>query len=497
MYVPFERRAVVVEKLQNRTNSPAEQERVVLLWGASELRRDLASRGLASRAARGLRQLLQPKEALEARAIVIGDAALRDLPVAEVITDLRRVWPLVDIVLWCRRASASLVREALRAGARDVLITPLVETAARGVSEVIDSQQLLPRAVREGDKAALPSTFERMVSRSPKMWDVFDLATRVAHTDATVLLIGETGTGKELLARAIHRRSKRTGRFVAVNCGAVQDSLIDSELFGHTKGSFTGAHNDKPGLFRHAEKGTLMLDEIVTLPLAAQHRLLRAVQEGAVRPVGGHSEEPVDVRLIAAASTSLEDDVQRGRFREDLFYRLDVIRLEIPPLRERREDIIYLFGHFAREVAAQYNIARPDVSDAFLDTLIEYAWPGNVRQLENFTERLVLTQTGRRVTSSHLRKLLPFRQARTPGTRRRWSTEEPEAPVIAADKTLEEALGPQVDALERAYLEACLAATKGRITEAAERAGISRRTLLRKLKRHRIDKRRFRKSAPE
>lgn len=472
--------------------SPPRETRVVLLWAAAELRRDLSARGVDCRVARGLRQLLQPREALEARAIVIGESALRNLSVSEVVTDLRRVWPLVDIVLWCRRASAGLVREALRAGARDVLISPSGDSAARGVIEVLESQRLLPRAAREGDKGAHPSTFERLVSRSPKMWDIFDLATRVANTDATVLLLGETGTGKELMARAIHRRSRRSGRFVAINCGAVQDTLIDSELFGHEKGAFTGAQASKAGLFRHADGGTLMLDEIANLPLAAQHRLLRALQEGAVRPVGGHSEEPVDVRVVAAASTALDDEVQQGRFREDLFYRLDVIRLEIPPLRERREDIIYLFGHFAREVASQYNVARPDVSDDFLDGLVDYAWPGNVRQLENFTERLVLTQTGRRVTSAHLRKLLPFRRSEEAAVAERARKGQESTPAVSPDKTLEEAIGPHVDALERAYLVACLERTKGRITEAAARAGVSRRTLLRKLKHHRIDKRDYR-----
>jgi DNA-binding NtrC family response regulator len=324
------------------------------------------------------------------------------------------------------------------------------------------------------------------------MWDLFDTATRVAATEATVLILGETGTGKELLARAIHERSQRAGRFVAVNCGAVQDQLIDSELFGHEKGAFTGALTSKPGLFRHANEGTLMLDEIGNLPLNAQYRLLRALQEGAVRPVGGHAEVPVDVRVIAATSTALDEAVVQGTFREDLFYRLDVIRLELPPLRERQEDVIYLFGHFARECATQYNVERPDVSDDFLDSLVSYDWPGNVRQLQNFTERFVLTRTGQRVTSEALHDMLPFKGSGRPAPRIREERRGP--PPIDTNVPLEQALAPHVAALERAYLEECLRQAKGRMAKAAERAGISRRTLLRKMKHHGIDKVRFRRS---
>lgn len=318
------------------------------------------------------------------------------------------------------------------------------------------------------------------------MWDLFDTAVRVANADATVLILGETGTGKELLARAIHEHSGRPGRFVAVNCGAVQDSLIDSELFGHVEGAFTGATTTKAGLFRHAEAGTIMLDEIGNIPQSAQHRLLRVLQEGAVRPVGGESEEPVDCRVIAATSDLLEEAVTLGTFREDLFYRLDVIRLELPPLRERKEDIIYLFGYFAREVAEQYNVSRPDVTNAFLDALVSYAWPGNVRQLQNFTERFVLTRTGQRAGGDTVREMLPFQSeaiAATPS-----SSARVERIDLDTNLPMAQAIGPKVEQLEREYLEACLGETRGRVGEAAERAGISRRTLLRKMKRLGLDK---------
>ncbi|MEZ4272556.1 MAG: sigma-54 dependent transcriptional regulator, partial [Myxococcota bacterium] len=333
-----------------------------------------------------------------------------------------------------------------------------------------------------------------------RMWDLFDTATQIASTEATVLILGETGTGKELLARAIHRHSGRSGRFVPINCGAVNETLVDSELFGHVKGAFTGATYDKQGLFKHAQGGTLFLDEIGNVPLTAQYHLLRALQEGTVRPVGGHDEIEVDVRIIAATSTSLENDVQHGRFREDLFYRLDVIRLELPPLRERPEDIVFLFAHFARKIAEEYNVQRPDLHEGFLDALVNYEWPGNVRQLENFTERLVLTYTGRRVGANVFERLLPFKKQRRSASNTRSLRHIHNvtgAEPVDASKTLEETLKPQIANLERRYLEACLRKSQGRIGVAAKTAGISRRTMLRKLKAYGVDKALFRQETED
>lgn len=477
------------------------EEPLILLFGCSELGRPLRARKMACSSVRSLRQLLQPKEGLEARAILMGEPATKELDLAEVVAALRRTWPLVDVILWSQQATARQVRDALRAGARDVLLTRSPEIAARTVAEIVESQQLLPRAARIGTDKNEGSTFQGMVSRSRRMWDLFDTASRVATTEATVLILGETGTGKELLARAIHRLSGRDGRFVAINCAAVPEGVIDSELFGHVEGAFTGASSDKEGLFRHADHGTILLDEIGNVPLTVQYRLLRTLQEGSLRPVGGHSEISVDVRVIAATSTKLEDDVQRGRFREDLFYRLDVIRLDIPPLRERPEDIIYLFGQFARQCAEQYEVSRPDVSDDFLDALVDYEWPGNVRQLENFTERLVLTHPSRRVTATHFRRLLPFKKKRSRRSREpvilRVDDAAPDRLAVDTTKPLAEAVGEQMKVLERRYLEACLDESNGRIGATAARAGISRRTLLRKLKQYGIDKADFRRSADQ
>lgn len=472
----------------------SDKKPLVLLYGCSGLGRPLRERGFATSTVRSLGQILHPQEDLQSRAIVIGSAVIKGFRPAETIPQLRNRWPLVDVIIWSSEASGALVRDALNAGAKDVLMTSSLEICAREVAKVVEAQQLLPRAARLGDERGERTEFEGLYSRSRRMWDLFDTATQVAATEANVLILGETGTGKELLARAIHRHSGRSGRFVPVNCGAVNESLVDSELFGHEKGAFTGATRAKDGLFKHAESGTLFLDEIGNVPLAAQYHLLRALQQGAVRPVGSEEEVEVDVRVIAATSSPLERDIQTGRFREDLFYRLDVIRLEIPALRERPEDIVFLFAHFALRISENYNVERPDIRDDFLDALVSYEWPGNVRQLENFTERLVLTRTGHRVGAGVFKHLFPFEQERDTERPRvvRIPGVEVADGMIDTRKPLEDVLRPQIATVERSYLEACLRECRGRVGEAARRAGISRRTLLRKLKIYELDKKMFR-----
>lgn len=466
---------------------------VVLLLGCPELVDHLAARHIDSEEAESF-SFLEARQGSEARAIVLrGSAITSDLTGA--VQALREAWPLVDILVWSPHASAERVREALQAGAKDVLLTESPDICARAVDAVIDAQQLLPRAARLGYEEKQPSQFGGILSRSSRMWDIFDTVTRVAPTDAPVLILGETGTGKDLLARVIHQRSGREGKFVAINCAAVAEPLIDSELFGHVRGAFTGATISKEGLFRHADSGTLMLDEIGDVPLTAQLRLLRALQERAVRPVGGHDEIPVDVRIIAATSVGLDQAVREDRFREDLYYRLDVIRIEIPPLRERPEDILFLFGQFMRRFCDQYNCDRPVLASTFLDALVEYPWPGNVRQLENFTERLVLTHPAHRVTARHVRSMLPDlrRPAASPAHEAPAPQPVPAPPdvPVTVDRTLAEHVEPLVEALERRYLEAALTQTGGRMQQAADLAGISRRTLLRKLTRYGLDKREF------
>ena len=447
---------------------------------------------MATSSVRSLRQILQPTEDLTARAIVIGPEVYRHQQKTNTIIKLREAWSMVDVIIWSPKAGGSMVRDALSAGAADVLLSSSAEHCANEIKKLVGAQQLLPRAVRLGGGRSEETQFEGMYARARKMWDLFDTATRVAPTEATILILGETGTGKELLARAIHKHSKRTGRFVPLNCGAIDPSLLNSELFGHVKGSFTGASHDKDGLFMHAESGTLFLDEIGNLPLAAQYHLLRALQEGAIRPVGGQEELKIDVRVIAATSNMLDEDVQQGRFREDLFYRLDVLRLEIPSLRERPEDIVFLFAHFARKYADTYNVERPDLREAFLDALVKYDWPGNVRQLENFTERLILTHCGQLVGSREFDKLIPPQERPQQDSNTSRSFRGLTESVIDISKSLEETIKPQIEEWERKYLEACLHASHGRVGAAAKLARIGRRTLTRKMSHYGLDKADFR-----
>ena len=330
--------------------------------------------------------------------------------------------------------------------------------------------------------AGLPaSLFEGLVSASPRMRTLFQTCERIAGSPATVLIQGETGTGKELIARAIHKRSGRKGRFVTLDCGAVPESLIDSELFGHERGAFTGATGRKLGLLRHAHQGTLLLDEIGNMPLVSQHSLLRALQEGAVRPLGGTDEVTVDVRIIAASSASLFDAAREGRFREDLLYRLDVIRLELLPLRERPEDILHLLRLFLDQLSARYDLEQIPMGPGYLQAAIDYPWPGNVRQLENFAERLLLTGTPCFSKRDFHEGVRPFR------TRQVGQSENDTGPAVDADQTLSGFLAQQ----EEAYLESLLRETRGSLAATADRADVDPRTLRRKLKRHGIDRTRF------
>ena len=405
---------------------------------------------------------------------------------AQGVRNLRNHHPFTDVLLWSPRADARQVRDVLLAGAKDVLLGADPSEVVQRVKQVVAGQTILPR-VQQQDGRERHWEFEALITRSDRMWEVFETCKQTAATDATVLILGETGTGKDLIARAIHNRSGRSGRFVALNCAAVPETLLDSELFGHVKGAFTGATEEKRGLFREADGGTLFLDEIGNIPLPAQFRLLRALQEGTVRPVGDDREASVDTRVIAATSRRLDEAVLSGAFREDLLYRLDVIRISLPPLRERPEDIILLFEHFSRKLARQYQLSRLEIMDSFLDALLSYGWPGNVRQLENYAERLLLTHRKGKLSARSLHKMIP-RSVKGVST----EGDERSSPLhVDLTKPLGEQIRQATTRMEREYLEGCLRDNGGRVGETAKQAGISRRTLLRKLKRHGIDKRAF------
>jgi transcriptional regulator with PAS, ATPase and Fis domain len=292
---------------------------------------------------------------------------------------------------------------------------------------------------------------------------VLDLARRVAKVDATVLLTGESGVGKERVARLIHEESSRAaGPLLAINCAAISETLLESELFGHARGAFTGAVQDRPGLFESAGSGTLFLDEVGELPLAMQAKLLRALQERQVRRVGENRTRPIKARVVAATNRELAQEVKAGRFRKDLYYRLRVVELRVPPLRERREDLLPLARELLADAAARVGRPTPTLTPRAADQLLRYTWPGNVRELENSLERAVALVQGRRVDLEDLPE--DVRQA---------------LPVPTVDggvRTLEE--------IERDYILAALERNEGNQTVTARQLGIGAATLYRKLKRY-------------
>jgi two-component system response regulator HydG len=358
---------------------------------------------------------------------------------------------------------------AMRAGAADFITKPPEpEALARTVERVLQHRALRDE-VRELEQSLRePPALADLLLTSPGMQPVADVLRRIAASDTSVLITGESGTGKELVARALHASGPRAQRpFVAINCAAVPESLLESELFGYLRGAFTGAHGDHPGLFMQADGGTLFFDEIADLPLPLQPKLLRALQERAVRPIGGEVEVPFDVRVVAATNRDLAAAVREGRFRQDLYFRIDVIELELPALRARGHDVLLLAQQFIARYAGQSGKDVVGLSTAAAEQLLAYSWPGNVRELQNCIERAVALTRYDRITVDDLPE--PVRQARR-------------ARAIAAEHD-PGALLP-LDEIERRHIVRALAAVRGNKTVAAEVLGVDRKTLSRKLARY-------------
>lgn len=332
--------------------------------------------------------------------------------------------------------------------------------------------------------------FSHMLTRSPKMLRVFDEVRQVASTDATVLVRGETGTGKELISSAVHRRSpRRESPLIAVNCGAFTESLLESELFGHERGSFTGAVGRREGLFEMADGGTLFLDELGETTLNVQVNLLRVLEEMSFRRVGGREKIHVDVRIVAATNVNLEDAVEEGTFREDLFYRLNVFPILLPALRERAEDIPLLMRHFLDEIAQEYEQDPPSVSADAMRAILAHTWPGNVRQLRAMCERWVITHGGRRLELDHLPRMItgkrPVQDADSSGF------------LVDERSTMKDNTDRATQQVERAYLHRLLRRCNGHMERTAEEAGISRRTLYSKMKQYDLQASDFKTADPE
>jgi two-component system response regulator HydG len=394
------------------------------------------------------------------------DAVLLDLdagPGLELCRHLTRAWPDTPVVVMTEHNDLETVVGAMRSGAYDFMTKPVVTSVLqRSVERAIRHRVLRCRLRRL--TAAVEINADGIVGSSPGMRHLYVLIGRVAETDANVLISGESGTGKELVAKAIHHRSARRDHpFVAINCGAVPPLLLESELFGHVKGSFTSARASRNGLFVHAGGGTILLDEIGEMPMEMQAKLLRVLQERTIRPVGGETEIPYDARVIAATHRDLDKEVAEGRFREDLFYRINVVQVEVPPLRARGSDALVLAEYFARVSAERLDREVPTISAECARKLLQYNWPGNVRELENAIERAVaLGRTDSLGVKDLPEKIAQFTSTAMPSESESWAM-------------------PTLEELERSYINRVLAAVEGNKTRAAQVLGLDRRTLYRRL----------------
>lgn len=352
-------------------------------------------------------------EAMRAHSIsgLVVDQELRGPSGVEFLEQVRKEWPDAARVLVHDAGDLKIATRAINQAAVSYLLakpweaSELAEAVARiaGRPAIAPEASPTPPQTRASATAAPRGRFPEIIGSSGAMRELMELVFKVADTDSTALITGETGTGKELIGRAIHDASRRSNRvFSAVNSAAFPETLLESELFGHRRGAFTGASSNSKGLFEHADKGTVFLDEVAEMPLSMQAKLLRFLQTGEIRPIGGEMTRYVDVRLVTATNKDLETEVAEGRFREDLYYRLAVIPVHVPPLRERRDDIRELAQHFLGRMSAKTGNAVHQIDDAAIASLISHQWPGNVRELENVIERAVALCRGQHITVEDL-----------------------------------------------------------------------------------------------
>src|SRR5690606_26478501 len=405
------------------------------------------------------------------------DMRLPDGNGIELVGEIARKYPQTPVAMITAFGNMDLAVEALKAGAFDFVSKPVDLNVLRGlVRHALElNNDERPAAPAQAGQAS------RLLGESAAMQSLRTTIAKVARSQAPVYILGESGVGKELVARTIHEQGARAaGPFVPVNCGAIPAELMESEFFGHKKGSFTGAHADKPGLFQAASGGTLFLDEVAGLPLAMQVKLLRAIQEKSVRPVGAAGEIPVDVRILSATHKDLAGLVAEGRFRHDLYYRINVIELRVPPLRERTGDLPQLAGAILARLSAGQGREAPELTEAALAALARYPFPGNVRELENVLERALALAEGERIDVADLH--LPQAPVRTvaAATAPAEAAPLPAAPIAAEPSG--GALPSYIEQLERAAIQKALEDNRWNKTRAAAQLGITFRALRYKLK---------------
>lgn len=399
---------------------------------------------------------------------LVSDLRMRPMDGLELFEKVRERWPSIPVIMITAHGT---IREAVDATVKGVFsfLTKPVDPG--------ELQSVLKRAIalQAGGENRDPADEGRLVTRCARMFELLEQARLYAESNANILITGESGTGKELLAEFVHAHSSRTeAPFVAINCSAIPNELLESELFGHAKGAFTGASRDRQGLFVSADHGTVLLDEIGDMPLLLQAKLLRVLQEGKIRPLGAHELIDIDIRVISSTHVDLERAIGEGRFREDLYYRLNVVSLHIPPLRERPEDIAILAQHFLREMAQRRSKQEKVLSPQALELLLCYGWPGNIRQLQNVMERLFALSRGPVIPEALVQQALPLDTA----------------PRIRSFSDARREF-------ERQYLAQLLAVTKGNMTQAAELADRNRSDLHKLVKRHAINPNEFRYRSAE
>jgi two-component system response regulator HydG len=401
--------------------------------------------------------------------IVLTDVRMPQVTGLDILQAAKEQDSMTPVILMTAQASLQTAVAAVNAGAFYYIQKPFSNDELLAIlRRACEFRQIRVenRQLKQDIRRKERTTVARPIGKSRRFMDVLKLAEIVAPTDSTVLIQGESGTGKEVIARYIHNLSGRAdGPFLSINCGALPENLLESELFGHVKGSFTGAVRDKQGLFAAARGGTFFLDEVGEMPPSLQIKLLRVLQEREVIPVGATETIPVDVRIVAATNRDLEEEVRRGHFRSDLFYRLNVIALELPSLRDRRDDLVLLIDHFFQEMAAERESAPKALSSDALDAVMVYDWPGNVRELQNALEHAVVLSKGTLIEPGALPERI---------TRRR------REPLVAERSSP----NPSLEVIERAYIMWVLQAEGGNKTRAAEVLGIDPSTLYRKLSRY-------------
>jgi DNA-binding NtrC family response regulator len=396
--------------------------------------------------------------------VVITDLKMKGLKGLDLLEETKKVAPLTPVIIITAFGTIESAIQAMKMGAYDYITKPFqMDEIVLTVKKALENRLLRKEVFRLRKEVESRYHFHQLIGKSPSMQKIYDLIERISDSSNNVLITGESGTGKELVAKAIHYSGiRKEGPFIAVNCPAIPETLLESELFGYKRGAFTDAKTDKKGLIFEATRGTIFLDEVTEMPPVLQAKLLRVIEERQVRPLGDTNSYPIDVRIISASNRDIKEMLHQGKFREDLYYRLKVIDIELPPLRERREDIPLLVQHFMNNFDKERKKKVTGVSEEALKILMNYSWPGNVRELENVIQRAM--------TLCQHEVILP---------------EDLPAPMLqeADENPIEKGLREKytLDQLEKEYIRKVLIEVGGNKSRAAERLGLDRKTLYRKL----------------